>query len=313
MYGGHFNSKPERTDVRWVAHSFWLIILPLQFIFRPCLSEYVEEFLGVGDELYNKVKPSYHLVRVDLEDDDDVLHFIDSLRRSPVIPYLLKVSAFYASCVCLVGYSWYFAVNLVSTASITAIYNTSCFWTYVFSILLLGESVKMVKVAAVFLSVLGVLIMALFKDDRIISHPDDMTGHNDYDAISFGYLISFMGALLYGLCEVLYKKYISPPKPSILFSNTITGLIGIFSLLFLWIPIPILHWTGVEEFELPDLLTFCHIALIALAGVAFNAGFMLVIAFTSPIFAAIGIMVTIPLVAIVDVLVVSNPLDTSVV
>ncbi|CAG8559496.1 7309_t:CDS:2 [Acaulospora morrowiae] len=298
--------------ILWVAHSIWIIVLPLQFAFRPHLREYIQEFLSIGGELFNTVKPSYHPVHIDFEDADDIPSIINYLRHDPVVSYLLKISAFYASCVCLVGYSWYIAVNLTTTAKLTTIYNTSCFWTYVFSIILLGELVKMVKIGAVCLSIAGVIIMSFFNDDQKISQPDDDIAIF-YDSIfTSGDLIAFSGAVLYGLCEVLYKKYVSPPRPSILFSNTITGLIGTFTLLFLWIPIPILHWIGVEEFELPDLFTFSYIILIALAGVVFNASFMLVIAFTSPIFAAIGIMLTIPLVAVVDVLVTGNPLGTSV-
>lgn len=39
--------------------------------------------------------------------------------------------------------------------------------------------------------------------------------------------------------------------PLALHANFLTSLIGIATLLLFWIPIPLLHWTGLEEFELP--------------------------------------------------------------
>ncbi|RHZ79028.1 hypothetical protein Glove_152g16 [Diversispora epigaea] len=193
-------------------------------------------------------------------------------------------------------------------SNLTAIYNTSCFWAYVFSILMLGESLKIRKISAVCLSIIGIIILTFFKkDSKIPSHGNNIINRDEYGFFP-GDLIAIFSAILCGLCEVIYKKYASPPTPSILFSNTLTGFMGLTSLLLLWIPLPILHFTGIEKFELPNLYTFGFILLIALMGVMFNANFMMVISFTSPLFAAIGTMLTIPLVAIVDVWVTGVPL-----
>ncbi|CAG8695422.1 14993_t:CDS:2 [Cetraspora pellucida] len=179
-------------------------------------------------------------------------------------------------------------------------------------VFLLGESINIGKVCSVFLSIAGVIIMTMNQKDQTPKH--DIGGHSevgDNGIIFTGDLVALFGAVTYGLYEVLYKKYGSPPTPSILFSNTITGLIGIFTLIFLWVPIPILHYMEIEEFCLPDMKTFGYILFMALFGVVFNACFMVVIALTSPIFAAIGIMLTIPIVAFVDALVINSPLNAS--
>jgi drug/metabolite transporter (DMT)-like permease len=118
-----------------------------------------------------------------------------------------------------------------------------------------------------------------------------------------GIPLAVAGAVAYGYYEVFYKQYASPPKATILFANVITGFIGIASLLVLWIPIPILHFSGYEVFQLPSWTTLGYIFGIAVTGVMYNAGFMCVIALINPVFAAVGIMLTIPAVAVVDVLV----------
>ena len=41
------------------------------------------------------------------------------------------------------------------------------------------------------------------------------------------------------------------PTLLLLYSNAITSLIGLCTLVLLWIPIPLLHWIGLEEFQVP--------------------------------------------------------------
>lgn len=194
-------------------------------------------------------------------------------------------------------------------ANLTAIYNTSCFFAYAFSIALLGERVVIPKVAAVIFCIAGVSIISLWKS----SGGDSMNfSYLSSSTIPFlGNVVATLGAASYGFYEVFYKKYASPPTASALFANTITGLIGFATLLFLWVPLPLLHLTGIEIFSLPSPRTFAYILLIASMGVFFNASFMCVIAMTSPVFAAVAIMLTIPAVAIVDVFVTGRGVPAS--
>jgi drug/metabolite transporter (DMT)-like permease len=162
----------------------------------------------------------------------------------------------------------------------------------VFSILLLGERIVTRKVLSIVLCIFGVLVMALWSSE------DTDNRHNP-----MGIPLAVAGAAAYGYYEVFYKQYASPPKASVLFANIITGLMGVASLFFLWIPIPILHFSGYEIFELPSWTTLGYIFAIAVTGVAYNAGFMCVIALINPVYAAVGVMLTVPAVAVVDVLV----------
>jgi drug/metabolite transporter (DMT)-like permease len=289
-------------------------MLPLQFMFRLNPLQYLVEFLNVGVELVGTVKPTYYSVltgnqAAEEAEDNYSIHvttmdqILTSKHYRPVIIYILKISLLFACCICVPGYIWYISVNLTTMAKLTAIYNTSCFWAYVFSIILLSESIKLEKIIATFLSIAGVAIMTFYATEH-----KDQKGNS---IIVIGDLIACFGALVYGLYQVLYKKLGSPPTPSFLFANTLTGLMGVYTFLVLWIPIPILHFTGIEIFELPDSGTFGYILLMAIAGVFFNASLMLVIALTSPLFAAIGVMLTIPIVAWVDLLVINTPITAS--
>lgn len=67
------------------------------------------------------------------------------------------------------------------------------------------------------------------------------------------------------------------PPPFGLHPNLLTSLVGAITILFLWIPLPVLHHVGAEPFHWP---TNWYVALvisgIALTGLVFNAGFMVI-------------------------------------
>ena len=66
------------------------------------------------------------------------------------------------------------------------------------------------------------------------------------------------------------------PPPFAFHPNFLTSLIGVFTLTTLWIPIPIMGALNIgQPFALPpDLQTWGYIAGIAISGVIFNGGFM---------------------------------------
>lgn len=67
------------------------------------------------------------------------------------------------------------------------------------------------------------------------------------------------------------------PPPFGLHPNLLTSLAGVLTLFILWIPLPILHYAGVEPFRWPsDWSAALVISGIALSGVIFNAGFMVI-------------------------------------
>ena len=72
----------------------------------------------------------------------------------------------------------------------------------------------------------------------------------------------------------------------LLHSNSITTGIGIMTMAFLWIPIPLLHWLGWEIFELPDSKeTILAVCGIIMSGVLFNSGFMVLLSLWGPVIA----------------------------
>lgn len=217
--------------------------------------------------------------------------------------FVIKTSICLSILLTLPAYIWYLSVNLTSMSNLTAIYNTGCFFAYLFSILMLHDRLVAAKVGAVMLCMAGVLAMACWPQSELDDGQDILLQDKIIRRDWIGITVASIGAALYGFYEVYYKKYASPSQPTILFANTITGIIGIVTFLLLWMPFPLLHFSGIETFELPDISTFGYILAIASMSVIYNATFMAVIALVNPVFAAVGVMLTVPAVAITDVLV----------
>lgn len=80
-----------------------------------------------------------------------------------------------------------------------------------------------------------------------------------------------------GDSESVFNTSIHPP-PFGLHPNLLTSLAGFLTFLFLWIPLPVLHYVGAESFQWPaNWYVVLVISGIALSGVVYNAGFMVIL------------------------------------
>jgi len=86
--------------------------------------------------------------------------------------------------------------------------------------------------------------------------------------------------------------------PFAFYPNFLTSLIGLTTLLFLWIPIPFMHILDLAQpFAFPaDAQTWGYVGLIAVSGVVFNAGFMVLLGLWGPVVVSVGNLLTIVLV-----------------
>ena len=173
--------------------------------------------------------------------------------KSP-IPYMLKTTAFVTTALTIAGGSWYVAVDLTTASDLTAIYNCSAFFAYAFSIPLLRDKIRIDKVLSVTVAIAGVLIIAYGDTKKKGEEGSDQ--YEDAKDRALGNVVIGIGSVLYGLYEVLYKKLACPPEGTspgrgMTFAMTFGSLIGCFTLFILWIPLPILHYTGLEPFAMP--------------------------------------------------------------
>jgi drug/metabolite transporter (DMT)-like permease len=198
--------------------------------------------------------------------------------------YMFRTTAFVTIVLTVAGSSWYVAARLTTPSDLTAIYHCSAFFAYVFSVPMLRERVRLSKVVAVGIAITGVFVMAYAgstapKHGTKAGHggggPDhevpEPSGDPNYRLL--GNLIMGAGSILYGFYEVLYKKVACPPDDTspgrgVIFANAFGSMVGAFTFTILWIPLPILHYLGLEEFQLPvgDQAYFMAISILANVG-----------------------------------------------
>ncbi|PVV01193.1 hypothetical protein BB560_004404, partial [Smittium megazygosporum] len=192
------------------------------------------------------------------------------------------------------------ALDYTTISKVTVIYNTSSFFAYLFSVIILKHKLKFNKCLAVFMSIIGVFVMTYF--DKAQSDDTSVTGSH-----TFGDFIISCCAVGTGLTQTLYGKYISPPGThSMLFVNFSTSMIGLATLAFSWIPVVFLDAFNIEKFVVPNATQVKFIAGNAVLGIVYNAAFIVLLSLTSPMFAAVGVMLTIPLSALIEIFVEGN-------
>ncbi|KAE8449893.1 hypothetical protein EG329_007370 [Mollisiaceae sp. DMI_Dod_QoI] len=286
----------------YFTHGSWSLLWPFQLLILR-----LQKWNMPWETFWRRHK---YLVRTTAQMVETQDLVVSRTQRSP-IPYFIRTTTIITCALTIAGGSWYVAVNMTSPSDLTAIYNCSAFFAYAFSVPLLKEKLRIDKSLAVAIAIIGVLVVA-YGDAAPTKHggksggsvgggPADMEASNRLA----GNLIIGVGSILYGFYEVLYKRLACPPEGTspgrgMIFANTVGTLIGCFTLCVLWIPLPILHYSGLETFELPRGEAAWLLLISVLANATFSGSFLVLISLTSPVLSSVAALLTIFLVAIVD-------------
>jgi len=286
----------------YLTHGSWTLLWPLQLLFLKWRSR--EAWPQFWRRHKMLVLSTAQMV------ERQVLDVPHGLTTYSPWPYLIRMTAFITTSLTVAGLSWYLAVSMTTPSDLTAIYNCSAFFAYAFSVPLLKERLRLDKSAAVAVAIVGVLVVA-YGDGGASNSSGQEPGGGERVA---GNLIIGVGSVLYGLYEVLYKRYACPPEGTsagrgVIFANTFGSLIGSFTLLVLWIPLPVLHWLGIETFELPTGQTAWLLLVSVIMNMIFAGSFLVLISLTSPVLSSVAALLTIFIVAIVDWLWTGQPLS----
>ncbi|KAK1756758.1 putative DUF6 domain protein [Echria macrotheca] len=287
----------------YLTHGSWAFLWPLQLAFLRLRSR--EPWPQFWRRHLMLVRSTALMVE---RQELDVPH---GLGRSPW-PYLVRTTAFVTTSLTVAGLSWYVAVSMTTPSDLTAIYNCSAFFAYAFSVPLLKEKLRLDKSIAVAIAIAGVLVVA-YGDGKSASAPE---GGLDVGKRLLGNLVIGVGSVLYGLYEVLYKRYACPPEGTsagrgVIFANTFGSMIGCFTLFVLWIPLPILHILGIETFEIPTGRTAWLLFISIVMNMTFAGSFLVLISLTSPVLSSVAALLTIFIVAIADWFWTGQPLSAA--
>ncbi|KAI1874320.1 uncharacterized protein JN550_002899 [Neoarthrinium moseri] len=281
----------------YLTHGSWSMLWPVQLVILR-VQKWNMPWQTFWRRHVHLLRTTTHMIR---SQDLDVPRHITN--TSPW-PYLIKSTAFITSALTVAGLSWYLAVDMTTPSDLTAIYNCSAFFAYAFSVPLLKEKLRLDKSLAVMIAIVGVLVVA-YGDAKDAEDAEGQSADKSAGTQFLGNLIIGVGSVLYGLYEVLYKRWACPPEGvsagrGMIFANAFGSCIGLFTLTVLWVPLPLLHMLGWETFELPTGETAWYLWVSVVMNATFAGSFLVLISLTSPVLSSVAALLTIFIVAIVD-------------
>lgn len=215
--------------ILYFSHSFWAVAVPTQFLYTTFISSSTPRSLSTFRErlsyfswmtrqstsnLYHRqadytlvgaasaIVPPSSLSSSTLATAHSSTTVYTSQEKKALTRYLFWVTFGMTTLYMVPSYLWYTCVAMTSMANLTAIYNTACFFAYLFSVWLLREKIVLNKVVAVFLSLLGVAIISLTTRDSSAVEDENVAADGGVPMSLAGDVLALIGAALYGFEEV---------------------------------------------------------------------------------------------------------------
>ncbi|KAK2677307.1 Protein of unknown function DUF3955 [Fusarium oxysporum f. sp. vasinfectum] len=191
----------------------------------------------------------------------------------------------------------WFSANYFASACLE---YTSCLDS-IFCSLFGIERFSTAKILGVGASLAGVILISTV----------DLSGKSDEDRGSFphksptqiavGDSMALLSAVIYGLYVTVMKRKV--PNEDKVDMQLFFGLVGVFNVVLLWPIFFILHWTGLEPFELPPSSTLWGIIIFnAVSSFISDISWALALLMTTPLVVTVGLSLTIPLSLIGEIL-----------
>lgn len=185
-------------------------------------------------------------------------------------------------------------LEYTTVASSTILTSTSSVWTLIFGALLNVEKFTIKKLIGVLASLAGIILISSID---ITGNQDKNRGsfpHKSHKEIAVGDVLAFTSAVMYGIYTTLMKKRIG--DESRVDMPLFFGFVGLFNFITLLPGFFILHYTGIETFELPPTRRILAIVLINSAtSLVSDLCWAYSMLLTSPLVVTVGLSLTIPL------------------
>ncbi|KAK4192874.1 putative ras [Podospora australis] len=190
----------------------------------------------------------------------------------------------------------YFAsacLEYTSVGSVTILTSTSSIWTLIFGALKKVEGFTVRKLIGVLASLTGVILISSVdlsgaNDDNRGSFP-----HKSTAQIAIGDSMALFSAVMYGIYVTVMKLRVG--NEDRVNMPLFFGLVGLFNVVFLWPGFLILHFTGLETFELPPTGTvWAIIALNSVASFFSDILWAYAMLLTTPLIVTVGLSLNIP-------------------
>ncbi|KAK3373880.1 hypothetical protein B0T24DRAFT_279111 [Lasiosphaeria ovina] len=191
----------------------------------------------------------------------------------------------------------YFAsacLEYTSVGSVTILTSTSSIWTLIFCAVTRIEGFTVRKLVGVLASLAGVVLISSVD---LSGSSDENRGnfpHKSTAQIAIGDSMAFFSAIVYGVYVTVMKRRVG--NEDRVDMPLFFGLVGLFNVLFLWPGFFILHFTGIETFELPPSGKVWTIILVnSIASFFSDMTWAYAMLLTTPLVVTVGLSLTIPL------------------
>eukprot|EP01138_Halocafeteria_seosinensis_P012994 gb/GECG01013272.1/.p1 GENE.gb/GECG01013272.1/~~gb/GECG01013272.1/.p1 ORF type:complete len:454 (+),score=40.94 gb/GECG01013272.1/:1-1362(+) len=189
--------------VTWVAMSELLQSLPVGHFFMTwyihCM--YMVYFIPAGILFWRRKKQADNLIAQGHVDVEPVTLKNPGYEITP--KHFLILGCILSFLLFIVAWLWYVSLPLTTVAANNSIYQSISVFVFIFSVWLVREKVTIQKVFAVVISVVGLVLVAI---------APERTSGGDSNPTALGYVWVIGSTVLYGLYEVLYKKYMEPEE-----------------------------------------------------------------------------------------------------
>ncbi|XP_070534960.1 solute carrier family 35 member F4-like isoform X2 [Ptychodera flava] len=181
------------------------------------------------------------------------------------------------------NYMYVYALGVIAAADVTALFSSNTAFIYILSWIWLSETFTPLKLLATLCSIVGVIVMA---------YSDGFSG-----STAVGVILSIGAAIGSALYKVLFKRYVRNANLGQV--SLFLSLLAMMNIFCFWPVMLTLYYTGVEYWDWNDM-PWDYLCGSSALSVVFNFLVNFGIAFTYPLFIAIGTVLGIPLNAVVD-------------
>lgn len=205
----------------------------------------------------------------------------------------------------------YFAMSCLqytTVASTTILTSTSSFWTLVIGAFTRTEKFTWRKLCGVLSSFVGILLISRVDmsakadgeagaaaTERMAKRFDTFPEKSASELL-LGDALALFSAILYGVYTITLKHATVRALPRSLNMSLFFGMVGTCNFIFLFPMFPILHYAGLERFELPPTQRVWTILLInSMVSLCSDICWAYAMVLTSPLLVTVGLSLTIPL------------------
>lgn len=198
----------------------------------------------------------------------------------------------------------YFAMaclQYTTVASTTILTSTSSVWTLIFGTISRTERFTWKKLCGVLASLAGIILISQVDlksgegkfgpEKRAMAEFPEKTPYE----LALGDALALLSAVIYGFYTIVLKKTTLAALPKTIHMPLFFGFVGIFNVVLLFPLFPILHFSGLETFDLPPTTHIWMILLInSVSSLVSDICWAYAMVFTSPLVVTVGLSLTIP-------------------